>query len=340
LFQIPLHLKISRETKVGIFAAMAISILYFGFNFLKGKKIFSSYNTYYVMYDNIEGITSSTPVYINGYKVGQVQAIDLADESNPNNIMITVFVQGKIKVSRNTVARIVSQDLLGTKVINLVIRDMNQVLASGDTLLGEREPDLSTSLNNSLSPIKDKSEKVLVTLDKVLSSLQQVFNDKGTERLANGVVDLSEALHNLRNSTEKLDRMIANSHLDKTLANVESITSNLRENNAELAGTLKNLNKITDSLAQSNIKSVVNNINRLSNELAGITEKMNKGEGSLGMMANDKQLYVNLTKSLHELQSLLNDVQKYPGRYVHLSVFGAKTDKAEKKRDADKAAGR
>ncbi len=331
-------MKITKEAKVGLFVAVAITFLYLGYNFLRGKKLFSTYNTYYVIYNNVEGLVPSTAVFVNGFKVGQVEEISMPDMLKTDSILVKLLVQGKIQIKSNSIALVTKSGLLDGNVISINFDDkQSPILTDGSFIKGEREEDLFTSINKLVSPIKTKSEQVLVTLDKVLGSLRQVFNEKGTQNLTNSVVDLSGALHALRLTSESLNNIVNENgnSISKTLGNVQLISGNLAKNNEEINRTIKNFGKLSDSLANSDIKGTIENLNNVSKELANITSKMNKGEGSLGRMVNDKELYDNLNKTTKELNLLLKDMQRYPGRYVNVSFFGGPSKKAEAKREKD-----
>ncbi len=335
-------MKITKEAKVGLFVAVAITLLYFGYNFLRGKKIFSTYNTYYVIYNNVEGLVTSTPVYVNGFKVGQIEDISMPDMLKTDSILVKILIQGKIQIKSNSIALVTKSGLLDGNVISINFDDKSStILTDGSYINGAREEDLFTSINNLVSPIKTKSEQVLVTLDKVLGSLRQVFNEKGTQNLTNSVVDLSGALHALRLTSESLNKIVNENgnSISKTLGNVQLISNNFAKNNDEINRTIKNFGKLSDSLANSDIKGTIENLSIVTKELAAITSKMNKGEGSLGKMMNDQELYDNLNKSTKELNLLLKDMQRYPGRYVNVSVFGGPSKKADAKREKDMKSG-
>jgi phospholipid/cholesterol/gamma-HCH transport system substrate-binding protein len=327
--------KITKEAKVGLFVAVAITLLYFGYNFLRGRKFFSTYNTYYVVYNNVEGLVPSTAVYVNGFKVGQIEEISMPDMLRTDSILVKIFVQGKIQIKANSTALVTKSGLLDGNVISINFDDKPaDILKDGSYIFGAREEDLFTSINNMVSPIKTKSEQVLVTLDKVLNSLRQVFNEKGTQNLTNSVVDLSGALHALRLTSESLNKIVNENgnSISKTMGNVQSISATIAKNNNEINNTIKNFSKLSDTLANSNI---INNLAQVTKDLSAITTKLNKGDGTLGKMVNDKELYDNLTKTTKELNALLKDMQKYPGRYVNVSVFGGPAKKAEAKREKD-----
>lgn len=331
-------MKITKEAKVGLFVATAITLLYFGYNFLRGKKFFSTYNTYYVVYNNVEGLVPSTAVFVNGFKVGQIEEISMPDMMRTDSILVKIFIQGKIQIKSNSTALITKSGLLDGNVISISFDDKPaEILKDGSYILGAREEDFFTSINNMVSPIKNKSEQVLVTLDKVLSSLRQVFNEKGTQNLTNSVVDLSGALHALRLTSESLNEIVNENgnSISKTLNNVQLVSNTIAKNNEEINRSIKNFATVSDSLAGSNIKATIDNLNKVTHDLADVTAKLNKGDGSLGKMINDKELYDNLNKTTKELNLLMKDMQRYPGRYVNVSVFGSPAKKAEAKREKD-----
>jgi phospholipid/cholesterol/gamma-HCH transport system substrate-binding protein len=325
-------LNIPKEAKIGLFAAFSLGALYFGYNFLRGKKFFSNQNTYYVVYNNIDGIVKSTPIFFKGLKVGQVEKLSLIRTDSANKIMATLLVDDKIQLSKSSEAKIVSLDLLGGKAISLIIPSLLNPIKKGDTLIGTQEHSLSASISEMITPVKEKTENVMVSLNKVLGELQKVLSDGGTANLSAGISDLAGILSNLNTTTKQLDLLIQSEKgkVGNIAGNMETITETLRKSNADIAASLKNFKNLSDSLSQAPIKSTIDQLNITSKQLASISEKIDKGEGSAGKLINDKELYDNLTKSSAQLELLLKDVRENPKRYVNVSVFGGKKDKTKK----------
>ncbi len=325
-------MKISKEAKIGLFAACALAGLYFGYNFLRGKKIFSSQNTYYVVYNKIDGIVKSTPIYFKGLKVGQVEKLTLFRTDSSNAIMATLLIDKKIQLAASSEAKIVSMDLLGGKAISLLIPSLLDPITEGDTLLGTIENSLSASISEMITPVKNKTENVMVSLNKVLTELEKVLANGGTDDLSSGISNLAGIMENLRKTTSQLDQLLQSEKgkIGKITGNMASLTETLKNNNQQLDATLKNFKNISDSLSQAPIKQTIEQLNKTAKQLALITEKIEKGEGTAGKLVNDKELYDNLNKSSFELQSLLKDLQANPKKYVNVSVFGGK-DKPKKK---------
>ena len=322
-------MKINKEFKIGLFAAFSLAALYFGYNFLRGKRLFSSLNTYYVTYNKIDGIVKSTPIYFKGLKVGQVEKLSLIRTDSANRILATLLIDNKITLSKSSEAMIVSMDLLGGKAISLNIPSLVDPIFEGDTLIGTEETSLSASIAEMITPVKNKAENVMVSLNHVLGELEKVLADGGTKNLSNGIADLAGIMHNLNNTSKQLDALIAaeKNKIGNITTNMEALSLTLKNNQKDIEASLKNFKNITDSLAAAPLKSTIDQLNKTSVQLASITQKIDKGEGTAGKFINDKELYDNLNKSSLELQMLLKDLQKNPSRYVNISVFGGKKDK-------------
>jgi phospholipid/cholesterol/gamma-HCH transport system substrate-binding protein len=222
--------------------------------------------------------------------------------------------------------------LLGGKAISLIIPSLLNPIKKGDTLIGTQEHSLSASISEMITPVKEKTENVMVSLNKVLGELQKVLSDGGTANLSAGISDLAGILSNLNTTTKQLDLLIQSEKgkVGNIAGNMETITETLRKSNADIAASLKNFKNLSDSLSQAPIKSTIDQLNITSKQLASISEKIDKGEGSAGKLINDKELYDNLTKSSAQLELLLKDVRENPKRYVNVSVFGGKKDKTKK----------
>ncbi len=336
-----LKVKLSREIKIGVFVAVGVIILIIGFNFLKGFHPLKLYTRYHAVYNNVGGITPSTQVNINGLKIGQVEKIAMLKPGDPSKILVSFIVLSDVKIAKGSEAFITASDLLGTKVIEIFLANGDMYLAKDDTLVGRIEESLSTSISKMVSPLKEKSEQVLVALDRVLNSMNDVFDSTGTRKLSKSVNDLSATINNVRNITERFDNLSASEseRITLMLTNLESITRNLKQNNEVITSSLKNIDKITDSIAAADLTQTINNVKNVMVQLTAALQNINEGHGTLGKLAQDDSLYINLNNSSRELSLLLKDMQEYPGRYVHVSVFGGKKQakEADKKRQQDKS---
>lgn len=333
--QIQIKLKYSREIKVGLFTIAGLVLLYLGYNFLRGFNPLLRYNVYHIVYKDVSGIVKSTQVTINGLKVGQVEDITMLNEGDASAILVSIFVDKSIQLPVGTTATITTPALIGTTDIVIKPSTNSVFLSHKDTLVAGYQESLSNLVQTMVTPLKDKSEQVLATLDKVLISMNSVFDSTGTRNLSSGIDDFSGTLHNMRSLTGKLNQLTTEEYTKLTgmIHNMEAITKNLRDNNKEITQSLKNVTRITDSVAAADLAATINHTRDVMKEFSNALEKVNRGEGSLGKLANDDSLYVNVNNTSKELSLLLKDMQEYPGRYVNVSVFGGnkratKQDKA------------
>lgn len=332
-------MKLSKEVKVGLFAFTGVVVFVVGFNFMMGFHLFKTYSRYYILYDNSAGLVKSAEVNLNGVKIGQVEEVRFLNPKDPGKVLVSIAVDADIPLYGGTIAEIGSNELLSPKSIKIIQGNDPVTYQPKDTLPGRIEIGLAESINTMVAPLKDKSEQVLAALDGVLLSMNTIFDSTGTRKLAKGVDDLTGTLAHIRNITGRLDHLSAvqENRLNEMFTHAESIMRNIRNNNQVISNALANIRNITDSLAASELKSTVNNLNKTLSDLHVMVDKINKGEGSLGQLANNQELYTNLSSSSKELSLLLADMQKYPGRYFSISVFGGnkRADKADKKRERD-----
>lgn len=310
-------MKLHKETKIGIIAAIIISCFIWGFSFLKGRNILTTNDSFYVVYSNIDGLEEASPVTISGFKVGVVESIKL-HKNKKDKIVVKFSLQEDISIPFNTEAIIYPASLIAGKAIKLNFSDSKEFHLNGDTLIGTLEQDLISSLSDELIPVKDKIENLVVSMDSVLA----IFDNQRKENLKNSLDNLEQITNNL---SELLDT--DNSKLANILSNAESISNNLKNNNEQIAKILTNFSNISDSIKQANIKTTILNANKTLAEFSKISTKINSGEGTIGMLINNDSLYVNLNNLAADLDSLIIDLNENPKRYVHFSLFGKKDKK-------------
>jgi phospholipid/cholesterol/gamma-HCH transport system substrate-binding protein len=317
---------IKKEIKIGGIVVIAVFLFIYGLNFLKGKNIFTARTHYYVLYKNVGGLTESNPVYLNGFVVGKVNKISFAPDMKGGIVVDFVLRENDLKIPKNTIARIFSDGLLGTKAIGLDFGDATQYAESGDTLLPNLENSLTDQMSEQLMPVKDKAESLIVRADSLMAVITKLFSP--------GVNDnLRHSIENVNSITLNVNGMVAEQRkrLDAITANVESISKNLKENNQNLSTVMANFKNISDSIAKANLTQTLNNANLAVKQTAEIMDKINSGKGSLGMLVNNDSLYKHLDMASRDLDRLLVDLKEHPKRYVHISVFG-KSDKPPKKK--------
>ncbi|BDX36662.1 mammalian cell entry protein [Tenuifilaceae bacterium CYCD] len=317
-----MKLTITKEAKIGFFVAACLFAMFWGINFLKGKNIFSPNNVYYAVFTSIDGLENTNDVLINGFKVGLVKNIEFKDIRS-GKFLVTLLIGKKYEIPRKTVAKLISNDIMGGKAIKLEVSPDTEYYQPGDTLPSAIEVGLIDQLGHQMVPVKQKAEKLMVDLDSSLKVFTEVFNESNREQLNQGIVNLNKSLYNLSQSTAALDTMLntPKGSLRNIFTNVESISNNLKKNNKELTNIIQNFSSVSDSLAKVNIVQTMTKLDASLKDLNAILLKVNSGEGTLGSLVNNDTLYNNLESASKGLDLLLKDIKNNPKRYVNFSII-------------------
>jgi len=314
-------MKIKNETKVGVLATVAIAILVIGYSFLKGNDVFTSENVFYATYERVDGLSVSKPVYVNGYQIGRVSGLTLTS----NGHILTEFkIDKKYQVPQNTLARISSTDLLGGKAIVFELGDSHTYAMSGDTL----DAGIQKNIMEQVEPIQKKAEAIFAVMDSVLTSVNNTINPEFQKNINRSLASIANTLNTLENTALQVDGMVGaqKSKISGILTNLESISTNFNNNNQKLTTIFANLETVSDKAARLNFEETMNKANMAVADLQSVVDNINNGNGSLGKLLNDENLYHNLEDASKSLDNLIIDVKENPKRYVHFSVFGRKAD--------------
>ena len=278
----------TKEVQIALVAIVAIVVLFFGMQFLKGLTLFSNNNSYYAHFGDITGLSASSPVYANGYKVGVVESIDYNYE-DPNNIIAVIGLDKKMRLPKGTTAEIAS-DLLGNVKLELKMGpNPIDFMEHSDTIKGKMQQGALAKAGEMIPQI----EQMLPKLDSILASVNALLADPA-----------------LRNSMHNVDDITAN--LTVTTRELNRLTASL---NQQMPGML---NKADGLLA--NTQQVTHQLSQLKQ----MTAKLNSNEGTLGLLMRDPGLYNSLNATMSDADSLMIDFRKHPKRYIHFSVFGKK----------------
>ncbi len=297
----------TREVKVGIMAVVAIFVLYFGLNFLKGIDIFSPIGYYYASYENIGGLVPSSPVYVKGFKVGQVEEVKY-DFSKKQSFVIKISVSNDVLIPKGAKVELYDDGLMGGKAIQLVYAPINasQVMyAPGDTIDSQVALGLMAQLSGDLMP---KIESISTQADSLIRSVRNLVESR----------ELNKSLASIERTTS--DLAISSSQLKKMMNNdVPHIMSDVK-------GLTTDLKQISGGLKKIDFEATFNSINHTIANLNLATDKINSSEGTIGLLLNNKDLYINLSNTASSADKLMIDLQKNPKRYVHFSLFGKKAE--------------
>lgn len=323
----------SREIKIGIFAAIAIAIAIIGYNYLKGKNLLGQNNTFFIEYGNVDQLQNSAPVLVNGLGVGMVKNIYLKPDDY-TRIVVEIEVTKDVRIPKNTVAEIIATSIMGGKSINLKFEGVcsgEDCAKSGDYLAGVTKGLLDSMVG--LDKLEDYTDVLRVGVTKMLDTISSQLKDKDNE-VGKSLKDLQLTLQNLRSTTGQLDQMIAASKGDiiKILDNFEVISTSIKDQSDQIKNIISNADTFTGQLKDMDLKTTSNEANlaiaNLKNtlatadkalaDIAAITTKIKKGEGSLGLLINDKAFHENLNSALNNLELLLQDVRLNPKRYTRI----------------------
>ncbi|MFZ4414729.1 MAG: MlaD family protein [Bacteroidales bacterium] len=320
-------MKITREIKIGILFIITFAIVIWGVNFLKSKNLFSSQKVCYAYYPKVDGLVPSNPVYINGIKVGFIQDVEFVSNES-STIKVAIVFSSKLAVPDNSIAKIYSADLMGSKAIQIILGNSKTKLKGGETLKSDIESDLKEEISRQVLPLKLKAEELMSSFDSVLIAVKLVFNSATQQNLSKSFENIKITMENIKNTTYNVDTLVSTqrNRLASIIVNFESISHNIRNNNDKITNIITNFSTLSDTLAKANINQTILSANKVLGDMSGIMQKINKGEGSIGMLVNNDTLYKKLESSAKNLDLLLEDFRLHPERYVKISVFGRKKD--------------
>lgn len=289
----------SKELIIGISVLIAAVLLFFGINYLKGINLFKAANYYYVSYTNVEGLTVSAPVTINGFKVGQVRDISY-EYDNPGHVLVEIALDKSLKVPEGSKAVIVGS-LLGTPSVVLEFSQASGHHKVGDRLIGENEPSMLDGVSDELMP---RVNAIFPKVDSLLTSVNRLVSDSA---LLLSVKRLDAITANLQATTTYLNRTLAT--MPSTMKTVDGVACNLDSITSDLA-------VMSEELKNLPLQETMDNVNKLTSNVSEITRKMNEPDNSVGLLLNDRQLYDHLNGVAGGLDSILIDLKQNPKRYI------------------------
>lgn len=294
----------TKEVKIALVAIVGVVVLFFGMNFLKGLNIFSSEDNYYVQFSDITGLSSSSPVYADGFKVGVVKDI-IYDYSHTEGSKVLIGVDKQLRIPQGSSAEIVS-DMLGNVKVNLLLaNNPREKVAPGGLIKGM----INDGVMGKLQDMVPAVEKMLPKLDSIMTSLNAILADPAIRQSLHNVQTITD---NLTTSTAQLNTLMAG--LNKNVPGMMAKANNV----------LDNTETLTANLAAVDVASTMRQVDQTIANVQQLTAKLNSKEGSLGLLMNDTQLYDNLNSTMRNADSLVIDLRQHPKRYVHFSVFGRK----------------
>src|ERR1700744_1886488 len=314
-------MKISNETKIGALTTITITVLILMYSYLSGADVFSRSNKFYAVYKSVDGLSVSKPVLVNGFQIGHVSKMVL----RPDGRTVVEFkIDHQYNVTRSTHAQLISTDLLGGKAIKFEYGESKEPAQDGDTL----SADIQGSLAESLQPIQMKAEPLISKLASSLAAVNKILNPNFQKNVDRSFSSIANSLQTLEGTTKKVDALVGTQteHINGIMTNADAASLNLKNSTDHFTAISTNFEKVSNDLANSNIKQTLLSANQALTDLQATIAKINNGNGSLGLLINDQQMYKNLSDATANLNNLFIDIKAHPKRYVSFSVFGGKKD--------------
>lgn len=316
-------MKINNETKTGILVVVAVGILIIGFNFLRGKNIFSEENKLYAVYTDVQGLAKSNPVIINGLRVGRIDRLDGGEDLK--SIIVTIVLFKPVNIPENSLA-FINPTLIGSPSMEIQLGSATKFLHNGDTLVTSASAGAFDEALKMINPVLYEVRNSVKSLDSVLHIITNVFDANTKNNVRDIVSNLNTITKSFAVSAVSLETMMdaQQGSLSHSLVNVEKFTRNLNANNDQFNAIVANAETASKNLAAVNLQSTIDSLNVAINNFKEGSAKINSKDGSLGLLLNDKELYNNLQSTSNKMNILLDDIRVHPKRYVNISIFGKK----------------
>ncbi|MBN2164971.1 MAG: MCE family protein [Marinilabiliaceae bacterium] len=313
-------MKFSREYKVGLLVISSFFILLWGINFLKGNDIFTNGKKYYGVYASVDGLSNASPVYYKGFKIGNVRNIKINNKDKVNFI-VTFSISHDILFPSNTLAQIYSLDLMGSKGVQFIEGNSKECLSPGDTLNSAVIGDIVDQMSMQVLPLKEKTERLIVKLDSSLTKLGIFFDERNKDKMTNMINHIEIGLENFAIISEQLkEQLNDDGSLNHSINQFDSLVTSVYSNRSEIDNIIRNFSEVSDNLKNIKLEQSVSSANSMIAKADSLLESVKSGDGTLGMIVQDKELYFRIIDAMSNLERLLLDIKHNPKRYLSFSA--------------------
>ena len=308
----------TKSILVALSFIVAMILFVWGFNFLKGKSILKNQLTLYAVYDNSKGLLPGDLVTINGMQVGTVSSLKFHPRQD-GSVIVTFTINNDLEMPSNTKAKL-SSSLMGSVSIELILGDSRQLLQSGDTLVSQSDTGTMEMISETILPIKNNLETLLVSLNDLTNNLNDLINNELKYDLNRGVDNFANSMENIKVISADLQQLVdsEDGKLVQVVNNLEVITEDFAV--------------VSDSLKRIDYNRMILSLENCIAEFNALLEGINNGEGSAGLLVKDDSLYINVNETVATLQSLLDEIKanldklitQYPSGMSVNSLLAAK----------------
>ena len=316
-------MNLSKELKTGLIAIFAIIGFVVLYQFMKGKNLFTTDNVFYAKYDNVEGLSVSNPVSINGLKVGQVDEIKpITTKDGRLHFVVKMTIDDKFEFSRSSTLEIFEPGLMSGKEMKINLAYGAPIAKDGDTLKGNYQLSMLNSLSSQVKPVKDQLSNVLLKLDSTLASTNKIVDEQNRREIKLLLSNLNQTVASFKGTAEQTNRILASNE-----KGLHEVVDNANKMLLTTNATVSKYGTVAEKIDVDKLNLTIDEFSKTANKLNSVIAGIQNGEGSLGKLAKDDQLYNNLTKTADNMNKLVEDLKANPKRYVNFSVFGKNSDK-------------
>ena len=311
-------MKYSKEIKAGLIALLAIVGFVILFQFMKGKSLFTTDNIFYAKFDNVEGLEASNPVSINGLKVGQVdQIIPVTEKDGKIHFVVKVTVDDEFIFSKKSTLEIFEPGLMSGKQMRVNLAYGNPMAKDGDTLAGAFTLSMMNNISSQVGPVKDQLQIVLKRVDSLANNANQILNDQNKAEIKALLQNLNRTVASFEGTSRQTNALLANNdpRVQQVLDNANLATISART-------AIDKYGRVAEQVDVQKLNNTIDKLSLTADKLNGVISGIQNGEGSLGKLTKDEELYRNLNESSQNLNKLIFDLKENPKRYLNFSVFG------------------
>lgn len=311
-------MKFSKEIKAGAIAVISIIGFVILFQFMKGKSLFTTDNIFYAKYDNVEGLEPSSPVSINGLKVGHVdKIIPITDKSGKIHFVLKVLVDDAFEFSKKSQIEIFEPGLMSGKQVRVNLAYGGEMAKDGDTLAGSYRESMMNSISSQVGPVKDQLQEVLKRADSLILNANAITDAQNQAQIRALLASLNRTVSSFETTSQQTNRLLANNdpRIQQMLDNANLATVSARS-------AIDKYGRVAEQVDVQKLNNTIDKLSLTSDKLNNVISGIQNGEGSLGKLAKDEQLYQNLNETSANLNELVKDMKANPKRYVNFSVFG------------------
>ena len=290
---------------------------------MKGKNLFTTDNVFYAKYDNVEGLSASNPVSINGLKVGQVDEIKpITTKDGRLHFVVKLTIDDNFEFSKNSTLEIFEPGLMSGKEMKINLSYGGETAKDGDTLKGNYALSMLNSLSSQVKPVKDQLSNVLLKLDSTLASTNKIVDEQNRREIKLLLSNLNQTVASFKGTAEQTNRILSSNE-----KGLHEVVDNANKMLLTTNATVSKYGTVVEKIDVDKLNATIDEFSKTANKLNSVIAGIQNGEGSLGKLAKDDQLYNNLTKTADNLNKLVEDLKANPKRYVNFSVFGKNSDK-------------